>query len=162
METVASKTFAVPRDGAGSHAVPGKRRLDEDLRRLLLDRAPPDRRVDDDAFTPDRLDRFPVDAERDPLDRREPGQRRDDLGDATEHRRAAATVVEAPVEVDGRHAVRERDVAQGVPLGIALESPAARSSAAGPSSSSVSAARATAGVDSIVRRTGLTFPSRRR
>ena len=49
-----------------------------------------------------------------------------------------------------------------VPLGIALDSPSARSSAVGPSSSSVSAARATAGVDSIVRRTGLTFPSRRR
>jgi hypothetical protein len=49
-----------------------------------------------------------------------------------------------------------------VPSGIALESPSAPSSAVGPSSSSVSAARATAGVASIVRRTGLTFPSRRR
>ncbi len=98
-----------------SHRVAGKRRLDEDLRRLLLDRAPSDRRVDNDAFTTDCLDRLPIDAERDPLDRREPGQRRDDLSDATEHRRAATTIVERPVDVYGRHPVRERNVAQGRP-----------------------------------------------
>ena len=101
-ETVASNTLAVPRrpNRASTLRSPGKRRLDEDLRGLLLDRTASDRRIDDDAFPADRLGGLAVEPERDALDRREAGQRRDDLRDATEHRRAAATVVERTRQVD--------------------------------------------------------------
>ena len=53
-----------------------------------------------------------VDPEGDPVDGREPRERRDDLCDASEHRRASAPVVEGPVEIDRGDASGDGDVAQ--------------------------------------------------
>ena len=92
IETVASKTLAVPaKSDRARDAVAGERRLDEDLRRLLLDRGATDRRIDrrrPRRRSPRRGRRRSGSATRSTVGK--PGERRHDLRDATEHRRAAA------------------------------------------------------------------------
>ncbi len=109
-ETVASKTFAVPRSrigldpcrrGAATRPGPGASRPRCHGVRAADRRQHPRRRSSR---------RVAIEPEGDTVDRREPGERGDHLCDAAEHRRAPAAVVERPGRSNGRHRVGERDV----------------------------------------------------
>ena len=100
-------------DAAGVAERGARRRpVDEDRRQLVVEPRPADRPVEDDPLAAeDRHDRA-VDLEQDRVDRRELGQRVDDLGEAELGRRAAAAGRELARQVDRRDAVLDRQPQQ--------------------------------------------------
>jgi hypothetical protein len=95
--------------------VAGERLLDESRRSLLIERATLDRREDDHSFAADRARGLAVQPERDTLDARELGCGIDDLGDAHQHRDAAAADLEATTEVNRQYAPRQGQAADDRP-----------------------------------------------
>ena len=128
IETFASNTLAVPRSRIGLDTVsPGSGDSIRICGVCSSIATPPDRRIDDDALASDRRDRFALELEPDPLHAREAGQRRDDLRDPTEHRRASAPVVEGSAEIDGRDAASNVSPSSSVPARDRADETAGRS-----------------------------------